>query len=62
MIKIIKLALIASIAVFLSSCWYEVEQVVKAEEVVKSEEAVLSVTPAKAALVETDQLDLGFGC
>ena len=50
MIKIIKLTLIASIAVFLSSCWHEVEQVVKAEE------AVLSVAPAKAALVETDMM------
>lgn len=56
MIKIIKLALITSIAVFLSSCWHEVEQVVKAEEVVKSEEVVLSVAPAKAALVEADMM------
>jgi ribosome-associated protein YbcJ (S4-like RNA binding protein) len=50
MIKIIKLTLIASIAVFLNSCWHEVEQVVKAEEV------VLSGAPAKAVLLETDMM------
>ena len=50
MLKIIRLALIASIAVFLNSCWHEVEQAVKAEEV------VLSVAPAKAALLETDMM------
>ena len=50
MIKIIKLTLIASIAVFLSSCWHETEGVVKAEE------TVLSAAPAKSALVETGMM------
>ena len=45
MIKIIKLTLIASIAVFLSACWHGTE------EVVKTEDAALS-----AALVETDMM------
>ena len=50
MIKIIKLTLIASITVFLSSCWHEMEEVVKAEE------TVLSAAPVKAVLVETDMM------
>ncbi|MEO1917325.1 MAG: hypothetical protein ABGX53_03050 [Candidatus Thioglobus sp.] len=47
--KIIKLILVASVSVFLSACWHEVE-------VVKAEAIVLPSTPVAATsdLVETD--------
>ena len=56
MIRIIKLTLIASITVFLSSCWHEMEEAVKAEEVIKTEKTALSAAPVKAVLVETDMM------
>ncbi len=49
--KTIKLILVSSIAIFLSACYHEVEEVVKAEEV------TLSPTPVSTpVLVETDMM------